>query len=191
MFKTLLVVLSLLFSTQFAISAPAKPNTFVPNRGLEPSKLLAANMKTGISDGVKKMIYIWNGQYDDPVRQIADLMNLFKYLSDTPMIPHQLLENEEFELYRVLDTKKIIKALARFQKDTNRAYKALFDYTSYVIGSKDGDYNKAYKVVTKDMKRMVKSYNHLAKVTNKQYRQKIMPYYSLSQKKKGVFKWLK
>ncbi len=191
MLKILLVVLSLLFSTQFAVGELAKPNTFVPNRGIEPSKLLASNMKAEISNDVKKMIYIWNHQYDDPVRQISDLMKLFKYLSDTPMIPKQLLQNEEFELYRVLDTKKMIKALERFQKDTNSAHKSLFRYTSYVIGSKDGDYNKAYKVVKKDIKQVVNSYNHLAKVTNKQYRQKIMPYYSLNQKKKGLFEWLK
>lgn len=191
MFKTLFVALALLFSTQFVLAAPPKPNTFVPNRGIKPSKVLAANMKAGISNGVRKMIYIWNLTYKDPTRQIADLMRLFKYLSDTPVMPKQMLENETFELYRVVNTKKMIKALDRFQKDTNRTYKSLFEYSSYIIGSKDGDLNKAYRAVTRDMKRMVKSYNHLAQVTNKQYRRKVMPYYALNQKKKGIFSWSK
>ena len=191
MFKSLFVVIALLFSTQYAVAAPPKPNTFVPNRGLKPSKLLALNMKRGISDRVKRMIYIWNKTYSDPVRQISDLMVLFRTLSDSPVMPKQLLENEEFELYRVVNTKKMIKALDRFQKDTNKTYKSLFDYSSYVIGSKDGDYNKAYKLVKKDMRRMVNSYNHLASVSNKQFRRKVMPMYSLNQKKKGISQWFK
>ncbi|RLA76436.1 MAG: hypothetical protein DRG30_02850 [Epsilonproteobacteria bacterium] len=191
MFKTFFVVFALFFLTQFAVAELAKPNTFVPNRGLKPSKVLAANMRGGISGSVKETIYIWSRQYEDPVKQISDLMKIFKYLSDTPVMPKQMLENKEFELYRVLDVKKMIKALDLFQKDVNRAYRSLFEYTSYIIGSKDGDYNRAYKVVTKDIKRMINSYNHLAKVTNKQYRQKIMPYYTLNKKKKGLFEWLK
>ncbi len=191
MFKTFFVVIMLFFSMQFAVAELAKPNTFVPNRGLNPSKVLAENMRGGISESVREMIYIWSRKYEDPMRQISDMMKIFKYLSDTPVMPKQMLENKEFELYRVLDTKKMIKALDLFQEDANRAHRSLFDYTSYVIGSKDGDYNKAYKVVKKDIKRMINSYNHLAKVTNKQYRQKIMPYYTLNKKKKGLFEWLK
>ncbi len=191
MFKSLLIVSALLFSAQFTVAAPPKPNTFVPNRGSKPSKILAIGMKRDISNGVRDMIYIWNLKYADPKRQIADMMRHFRSLSDSPVMPKQMLENEQFELYRVLNTKKMIKALDRFQKDTNKTYKSLFTYTSYVIGSKDGDYNKAYKMVVKDMKRMVRSYNHLASVTNKQYRQKIMPQYSLNQKKKGIMQWFK
>ncbi len=98
-------------------------------------------------------------------------------------MPKQMLENEQFQLYRVLDTKKMIKALDRFQADLNKTYKTLFEYSSLIVGSKDGSMNKVHKALFRDMKRMVKSYNHLAQVTNKQYRKKVMPYYKLDYKK--------
>ena len=144
---------------------------------------MAANMKANISNGVRDMIYVWNRKYSKPVRQLSDLMKIFKYLSDSPVIPKQMLMNQEFELYRVLDTGKMIKVLDRFQEDTNKAYRSLFEYMSLVIGSKQGSMNKAYKELLKDMKRMVESYNRLAKETNRQYRQKVMPYYRLNYKK--------
>ena len=173
----------LLFSVLPLLAAPPNPHTFVPNRGIKPSKVMAVYMKGNITKGVHDVIYVWNRTYSAPARQIADLMNLFKYLSDSPVIPKQMLENEQFQLYRVLDTKKMIRALDRFQADLNKTYKTLFEYSSLIIGSKDGSMNKVHKTLLRDMKRMVKSYNHLAQVTNKQYRKKVMPYYKLNYKK--------
>ncbi len=181
--KYFIVVFSLLFSTLPALAAPPNPHTFVPNRGVKPSKVMAVYMKGTITKGVHDVIYVWNRSYPVPVQQIGDLVRIFKYLSDSPVMPKQMLENEEFQLYRVLNTKKMIKALDRFQKDVDKAYRALFEYSSLVIGSKDGSMNKAYKALFRDMKRMVKSYNHLAEVTNREYRKKVMPYYKLNYKK--------
>jgi len=183
--KYLALIFILLYPALPAVAAPPNPHTFVPNRGIRPSKVMAAYMKANIVKSVRQVIYIWNRSYAAPIQQIGDLVRTFKYLSDSPVIPKQMLENEEFQLYRVLDTKKMIKALDRFQTDADKAYKALFEYSSLVIGSKDGSMNKAYKTLTRDMKRMVRSYNNLAKVTNGQYGQKVMPYYKLNYKKKG------
>lgn len=183
MVKYLIVVSALLFSALPILAAPPNPHTFVPNRGIKPSKVMAVYMKGTITKGVRDVIYVWNRTYSAPARQIADLMNLFKYLSDSPVMPKQMLENEQFQLYRVLDTKKMIKALDRFQADLNKTYKTLFEYSSLIVGSKDGSMNKVHKALFRDMKRMVKSYNHLAQVTNKQYRKKVMPYYKLDYKK--------
>ena len=183
MIKYFIVVFSLFFSTLSVVAAPPNPHTFVPNRGVKPSKVMAAYMKGNITKGVHDVIYVWNRSYSVPVQQIGDLVRIFKYLSDSPVMPKQMLKNEEFQLYRVLNTKKMIKALDRFQKDVDKAYRALFEYSSLVIGSKDGSMNKAYKALFRDMKRMVKSYNHLAQVSNREYRKKVMPYYKLNYKK--------
>jgi hypothetical protein len=182
--KTLALILFLFFSTSSLTAAPPNPHTFVPNRGIKPSQILAANMKANISNGVRDVIYVWNQSYTDPSRQILDLMKIFKTLSDSPVVPKQLLMNQEYELKRVLDTKKMLKVLERFQKDTNQTYRLLFDYMSLIIGSKEGSLNDTYKKVLKEMKRMVKSYNRLAQETNRQYRQKVMPYYKLNYKKR-------
>ena len=183
MIKYLTLVFILLFSVPSAVAAPPNPHTFVPNRGIKPSKVMAAYMKGNITKNVRNVIYVWNHSYKVPSLQIVDLMRIFKYLTESPKLPKQMLENEEFQLYRVLDTKRMIRALDRFQADLDKTYRALFEYASLINGSKDGSMNKAYKVVLRDMKKMVKSYNHLAQVTNKQYRKKVMPYYKLNYKK--------
>jgi len=181
--KPLIFICVSLFFTLPLLSAPPNPHTFVPNRGAKPSQIMAMNMQENIGHGVRDVIYVWNRKYANPARQIADLLKLFKYLSDSPMIPKQMLLNSQFELYRILDTKRMIKVLDRFQKDVNQTYRALFDYMSLIIGTKEGSMNKAYKMVLKNMNRMVESYNRLAKETNRQYRQKVMPYYALNYKK--------
>lgn len=184
MIKSLLLAFFLFFSAQSLLAAPPNPDTFVPNRAKRPSQILALYMKNNISKGIRDVIYIWNRSYPNPSRQIVDLMKIFKSFSNSPMVPKQMLMNEEFELKKVLDTKKMLKALDRFQKELNTTHRALFEYISLIIGSKQGDIEKAYKEVLKEMNRMVKGYNHLAKVTNRQYGQKVMPYYALNYKKR-------
>jgi hypothetical protein len=182
--KTLILAFVLLSPAHTLFAAPPNPDTFVPNRAAKPSQILAVYMKNNISKGIRDVIYIWNRSYSDPSKQIVDLMKIFKYFSNSPVVPKQMLMNEEFELKRVLDTKKMLKALDRFQKELNTTHRALFEYISLIIGSKQGDIEKAYKKVLKEMKHMVKGYNRLAKVTNQQYRQKVMPYYALNYKKR-------
>ena len=189
MIKPLFLSFVLLFSTLTLDAVPPNPHTFVPNRGIEPSKIMAGNMKANISKGVRDVIYIWNHTYANPSGQISDLLVIFKYLSNAPAIPKQMLMNEEFEIYRVLDTKKMLKALDRFQEDTNQAYRALFEYSSLIIGTKQGSMDDSYKKLLKGMDRMVKSYNHLAQVANKEYGKKVMPYYALDYKKKRKKIW--
>ncbi len=150
---------------------------------------MAANMKSNISNGVRNVIYIWNRTYANPTGQISDLLVVFKYLSNAPALPRQMLLNKEFELYRVLDTKKMLKALDRFQEDVNLAYRALFEYSNLIIGSKQGSMDDAYETLLKEMNRMVKSYNSLAKVANTEYKQKVMPYYALDYKKERKKTW--
>ena len=183
MIKPLVFISILFFSTLPLLSEPPNPHTFIPNRGVGPSKIMAINMKENIVVGIRNVIYVWNQNYRNPANQIADLLKIFKYLSNSPAIPKQILLNKEFEIYRVLDTKKMLKVLDRFQEDTNKAYRALFEYMSLILGTKQGSMEKAYKEVIKDMGRMVDSYNVLAKETNRQYRKKVMPYYALNYKK--------
>jgi hypothetical protein len=108
-------------------------------------------------------------------------------------LPIQILQNEKFQLYRVLKPKKIIRALDIFQKRTDKTYKSLLRYTNLILGKKDGDMDDAYDAVLRDMQKMIDSYNYLAKVTNGQYKKKVMPYYNLDQRKKqskkGLFEW--
>ena len=184
MIKSLLLALVLFSSTHSLIAAPPNPDTFVPNRAVRPSQILAIYMKKNISKGVRDVIYIWNRSYPNPTKQILDLMKIFKYLSNSPVVPKQMLMNEEFELKRVLNTRKMLKALDRFQKELNTTHRALFEYISLIIGSKQGDTEEAYRKVLKEMNRMVNGYNRLAEVVNRQYRQKVMPYYKLNYKKK-------
>jgi len=187
--KALTLVAIVCFSTLILNAAPPNPHTFVPNRGIKPSKIMAANMKSNISNGVRNVIYIWNRTYANPTGQISDLLAVFKYLSNAPALPKQMLLNKEFELYRVLDTKKMLKALDRFQEDVNLAYRALFEYSNLIIGSKQGSMDDAYETLLKEMNRMVKSYNSLAKVANAEYKQKVMPYYALEYKKERKKTW--
>ncbi|HHH37669.1 MAG TPA: hypothetical protein ENK77_03535 [Epsilonproteobacteria bacterium] len=189
MIKALTLVAIVCFSTLAVNAAPPNPHTFVPNRGIKPSKIMAANMKSNISNGVRNVIYIWNRTYANPTGQISDLLVVFKYLSNAPALPRQMLLNKEFELYRVLDTKKMLKALDRFQEDVNLAYRALFEYSNLIIGSKQGSMDDAYETLLKEMNRMVKSYNSLAKVANTEYKQKVMPYYALDYKKERKKTW--
>ena len=170
-------------STLTLNASPPKPNTFVPNRGLKPSVNLAKYMRANIGQGTRNLIIIWNKDYNRPANQIADLMALFGDLSDTPKIPMQMLANKEFELDKVLDTKKMLKTLKLFQADLNQAYKTLFEYSSLIIGSKEGNIAKEYKRMLKDIQKVVNSYNRVAKVTNGQYNQKVLPYYKLNYKK--------
>ena len=181
--KQLTFICLWLFLALPLLSAPPNPHTFVPNRGAKPSQLMAINMQENIGHGVRDVIYVWNRKYANPAKQIADLLKIFKYLSDAPVVPKQMLLNSQFELYRILDTKRMLKVLDQFQKDLNQAYRALFEYMSVIIGSRQGSMNKSYKVVLQKMNRMVDSYNRLAKETNRQYRQKVMPYYALNYKK--------
>ena len=141
-------------------------------------------MRNNISTGVREAIYVWNRSYKDPMKQILDLMLIFRELSNTPVVPKQMLMNQEFELKKILNTKKMIKALDHFSKAANHTYETLFNYSSLIIGTKEGSMNKSYKDLIKEMSRMVKSYNYLAKVTNEEYRQKVMPYYKLNYKKR-------
>lgn len=163
-------------------ATPPKPNTFVVNRGIEPSMKLATYMKAHISKGVRDVIIVWNREYNNPSKQISDLNFIFASLSDTPKLPKQILLNKEYEIYRVLNTKRVIKALDRLQLDINKAYKSLFEYSSVIIGSKDGSMEKRYNDMIRSMQTMVNSYNNLAKVTNKEYKQNYMPYYNLNTK---------
>jgi hypothetical protein len=145
---------------------------------------MAAYMKKNISNSVKEVIIVWNRRYKDPMKQILDLMLIFKSLSNAPGLPRQMLMNKEFELDRVLRTKPLIKALERFQKTANKTYQTLFEYSSLIIGSKQGSMNDAYRELLKDMKYVVSDYNRLAQVANKEYRQKVMPYFKLDYKKR-------
>jgi len=99
--KTLALILFLFFSASSLTAAPPNPHTFVPNRGIKPSQILAANMKANISKGVRDVIYVWNQSYTDPSRQILDLMKIFKTLSDSPVVPKQLLMNQEYESHQL------------------------------------------------------------------------------------------
>ena len=185
MYKIFLSVIFIMLVSSVNVSAvPPSPHTFVPNRGAIPSKILAMNMKQNISGGIRQAIIIWNKKYSDPTYQISDLLKLFKFLSDTPQVPIQMLKNKEFELFRVLDTERMLKYLEKFKEDTNSAYRSLFEYSSLVVGSKQGSMEDAYKDMLKKMRYMVNSYNRLAKEVNRQYKQKIMPYYALDYKKK-------
>jgi hypothetical protein len=179
---TTLITITLSTITRLNASPP-KPDTFVPNRGLKPSINLAEYIRANIGHGTRNLIIIWNRKYDKPAQQIADLMILFRYLSDTPKIPIQMLSNEEFELDKVLDTKKMIKILKIFQANLNHTYKTLFEYSSLIIGSKYGNIEKEYKRMLKDMQRVINSYNSVAKVTNSQYNRKVLPYYKLNYKR--------
>ena len=140
-------------------------------------------MKVHIAQGVRTVIYIWNRNYPNPSRQIADLLKVFKSLSDSLILPKQMLQNSEFELYRVLDTQSMLKVLDSFQKDVDQAQRALFEYMSLIIGTRQGSMEKAYKTLFKKMHHVVESYNRLAKETNRQYHQKVMPFYRLDYKK--------
>lgn len=184
MIKSIFIAIALIFSTLTLNASPPKPNTFVPNRGLIPSVNLAEYMRANIGQGIRGLIIIWNREYDSPAKQIADLMILFKGLSDTPKIPIQMLENKEFELDKALNTSRMLRPLKRFQENLNQAYKTLFEYSSLIIGSKDGDINAAYKKMLRDITKVVNSYNSVAKVTNGQYKQKVLPYYRLNYKTK-------
>ncbi len=175
--------MALLSSVLYLTAAPPNPHTFVPNRAAKPSIVLAEYMRANISGGMRVFISVWNRSYDNPALQVADMMKIFDALSNSPVLPKQMLINQEFQLYRLLDTKKMVKALDRYQKDLNTGFRSLFEYSSLVVGTKDGNMNKAYKKMNKDMKKVLKSYNYVAKVTNKQYGQKIMPYYKLNYKK--------
>jgi len=181
-FKSLCVALVFLFSTLSLQAAPPNPHTFVPNRGIKPSIIMAHYMKENISDGVKKAIYVWNQKYVNPNGQIADLLIVFRVLSEASGLPKQMLENEEFELKNVLNTSSMLSALERFERDTNAAYRTIFEYASLVINSKKGNIDSTYRDLFRKMGQMVDSYNNLAEVTNKQYRKKVLPYYKLNYK---------
>jgi len=184
MIKNILITMTIIFATVNLNASPPKPNTFVPNRGLIPSVNLAKYMRANIGRDIRGIIIVWNREYDSPATQIADLLILFRDLSDTPKIPIQMLENKEFELDKVLNTKKMLKVLRVFQTNLNQTYKTLFEYSSLIIGSKNGDIDKEYKRMLRDMQKVVNSYNSVAKVTNGQYKQKILPYYKLDYKTK-------
>ena len=164
-------------------ATPPQPHTFVENRGLEPSMRLATYMKANISQSVRDVIVIWNRSYSDPNQQIAELLTLFRHLADATELPKQLLLNKNFEIYRVLHTQKILKAVERLDRDIKKAYKALFSYSSVVIGTIDGSMQSRYKKMLSTMQSMVNSYNNLAKVTNKEYKQNYLPYYRLNTKR--------
>ncbi len=182
--KSLVVAVVMAFVVQSIYASPPKPNTFVQNRGLKPSVNLAEYMRANIGVGTRNLIIIWNKDYDRPANQIADLMILFRSYSDTPKVPIQMLSNKEFELNKVLNTKKMLKPIRRFQADLNQAYKSLFAYSSLIIGSKEGNIGQGYKIMLRDVQKVVNSYNSVAKVTNGQYKQKVLPYYKLNYKTK-------
>ena len=182
MIKLLSIVGLVFLLTSTLVATPPKPNTFVTNRGVEPSMKLATYMKANISQGIRDVIVVWNRKYPNPSRQISDLNFIFKSLTDTPKVPKQVLLNKEYEIYRVLNTKKLINALDRLQTDINKAYKALFEYSSVIIGTVDGSMDKRYNKMLSTMQTMVNSYNNLAKVSNKEYKQNYLPYYRLNSK---------
>jgi len=181
--KLLSIIGLFIFLILDIVAAPPKPATFVENRGIEPSLKLIKYMRSDISAEIERVIYVWNDTYDNPSDQIAELIIIFRTLSDSPKLAKQMLLNKKFELYRVLHTKKIVKELDRFQNDINAAYKALFNYSSIIIGSQDGSMIKRYNLMVKRMKIMVDSYNRLVKVTNSEYKRKYLPYYKLNYKK--------
>lgn len=139
-------------------------------------------MQANISQGIRDVIVVWNRQYDNPSKQITDLNYIFDSLLDTPKLPKQVLLNKEYEIYRVLDTKKLINALDRLQVDIDKAYKSLFEYSSVIIGSKDGSMQARYNTMISSMQTMINSYNNLVKVTNREYKQNYLPYYNLNTK---------
>jgi hypothetical protein len=183
-FKTLFTVIAFVLSSTAAITAaPPNPQTFVPNCGAVPKMVMLEDMQVNISGNVRKVVYVWNLNYTKPALQISDLMLIFKYLSNAPKRPRQMLMNKAFYMNAAIDTKKMIKVLDDFQKSINKAYRALFEYASVVDGTKSGSLEKRYKEMNKAMKKMMNSYNKLVKVTNKQYRAKVLPYYQLNIKK--------
>ena len=183
MTKLLSIVALFVLMTLDMVATPPKPATFVENRGIEPSLELIKYMKSDISGEVERVIYVWNDTYENPSEQIAELITIFRTLSDSPKLAKQLLLNKKFELYRVLHTEVIVRALDRFQNDINRAYRALFNYSSVIIGTQDGSMIKRYDIMVKSMKIMVDSYNHLVKVTNSEYKKRYLPYYKLNYKR--------
>ena len=184
MFKILITTIAfLVLSTTVVTAAPPNPDTFVPNRGAEPKIVMLEDMKVNISGNIRKVVYVWNLNYAKPSLQIADLMLIFKYLSNAPKLPKQMLMNKAYYMNTAIDTKKMIKVLDSFQGSINKAYRALFEYASVIDGTKNGSLEKRYKEMNKAMKKMMKSYNKLVKVTNEQYRAKVLPYYQLNVKK--------
>jgi len=177
------MLLTLFASVQNVPAAPPSPQSFVPNRAATPRMVLLNNMKANISNGVRDVVYVWNRRYSSPEKQVADLLRIFKYLSDAPVMPRQMLLNETFELDKVMKTERLLDALETYQKELNRSYRTLFDYSSLIVGTKEGNIMKTYKKLLRDMEKMVDSYNHLARVVNREYRKKVMPYYRLDLKK--------
>ncbi len=175
------------FLTISAVAAPPSPETFLANRSYKPKAVLLSTMRSDISDGVRKVIYIWNLKYSRPLDQIADLIVVFRGLSNASNLPKQILLNKSFYLDDTMNVDKIVYALDDFKNDTAIAYEALFEYSRLVVGSKTGDVKKSYNRIVREMNSMVRSYNSLAKVVNREYRAKVMPYYQLDNKKRSFW----
>ncbi len=177
--KTLLaLLLSLSFSN--LCSAPPTPQSFASSQSSKPREVLVNIMDAQISQGVERIITLWNKDYANPQDQIMHLMRVFRKFSDSPKMPLQLLKNETYKLQEVLNSNKIILHLEALQKQINITYHILFDYASLLAKTKEGDIDSIYSYLLQEMPRMVESYNSVAKVTNQEYGSEVLPYYRLN-----------
>ena len=176
MIKVLLIYILL---TQILYPAPPSPHSFATQDTTISQKILLDMIKGDISNGIDKMITVWNKDYPDPKTQMVVLMRVYKELSNSPKMPRQLLLNETYQLKKVINTKRMIDALDALQKQLDITHHVLFDYLSILAKTKDGNINRVYSYLLKEMPIVVSRYNSLAKVTNIEYKRVLLPYYRL------------
>ena len=173
------IVVALATSSLFA--APPLPSTFVPAKDNTPKMVLLHMMQNNMSKGVAEVITIWNKDYPNPKVQIAQLLKKFKTLSNSPTMPKQLLKNETYELKNEMNTVEMLLVLDRLHRELNKTYHALFEYSSVIFDTKEGDATVLHSRLVKEMQNMVRDYNAVVKITNREYGSKVLPYYKLNQ----------
>lgn len=180
--KTILNITTVLaLATTALLAAPPAPSTFVATNDKTPQIILLNIMQNEISKGVAEVVTIWNKDYPNPKVQIAYLLKKFKTLSNTPIMPKQLLKNESYELKKKINTVAMLKTLDIFHKQLNKTYRALFEYSSAIFDTKKGDATQLYNILVKEMQNMVRDYNAVVKITNREYGSKVLPYQKLNQ----------
>ena len=178
--KIIVTVLLLFVPLANTFCAPPTPESFTPSQNSKPRVVLVNIMNAQISQGVQRVVTLWNKDYANPQDQIMHLMRVFKKFSDSPKMPIQLLKNKTYQLQEVLDSKKMITHLEALQKQINITYHVLFDYASLLAKTKEGNIDQVYGYLLQEMPRMIESYNSVAKVTNQEYGSKVLPYYKLN-----------
>lgn len=178
--KTVFRLLLLSILVVELLSSPPTPQSFAPKQENKPRIVLINIMKSEISSGVDSVITTWNRDYSKPQEQIMQLMKIFKRFSESPKMPIQLLKNETYQLKKVINTQIMITNLNTLQKQINITYHVLFDYASLLAKTKEGDVNKVYSYLLKEMPLLVEKYNSVARVTNKEYGTDKLPLYKLN-----------